>query len=87
MPVVGRAGQMDDAQRARYQIRVVRVVFRVERVRAQRRVGDPEILKDLQLRSMALLDAVDDGITGSEPADAELLMELAEARAELRLMG
>jgi hypothetical protein len=78
---------MDDAQRARYQIRVVRAVFRVERARVERRVTDPEVLNDLQLRSLALLDDLRDRLTGEEPADAELLAELAKARAELRPMG
>jgi preprotein translocase subunit SecA len=78
---------MDDAQRARYQIRVVRAVFRVERDRVERRVTDPEILEDLQRRSLALLDELQDRLTGAEPADAELLAELANARGELRPMG
>jgi len=75
---------MDDEQRARYQIRVVRAVFRVERARAQRNVTDPEILKELQVRSLALLDELQGRLTR---ADDELLGELAEARAELRPMG
>jgi hypothetical protein len=78
---------VDDAQRARYQIRVVRAVFRVERARVERRVTDPVILKELQRRSLALLDDVQDRLTRGEPADSQLLAELAEARAELRPMG
>jgi len=83
----GNVGEMDEAQRARYQIRVVRAVYRVERARAERNVTDPEILEDLQRRSLALLDELDDRLTGEERADAELLVELAEGRAELRRMG
>ena len=76
---------MDDTQRARYQIRVVRAVFRVERARAEGKVTDPEILKDLQRRSLALLDMLDARFAGDESADAELLAELADAREEVRL--
>jgi hypothetical protein len=75
---------MDDAQRARYQIRVVRAVFRVERDRVERSVTDPEILKDLQRRSLSLLDELQERLTS---ADVDLLAELADARAELRPMG
>ena len=78
---------MDDAQRARYQIRVVRAVFRVERARAQGKVTDPEILKELQVRSLALLDELQDRLAGEETADADLLADLAEARAEVKLIG
>ena len=82
----GNVGEMDEAQRARYQIRVVRAVFRVERARVERRITDPEVLSDLQLRSLALLDGLEDRLT-REPTDPELLAELAEGRAELRRMG
>jgi hypothetical protein len=78
---------VDDAQRARYQIRVVRAVFRVERARVERRVTDPVILKELQRRSLALLDEVQDRLTTLAPPDTDLVAELAEARAELRPMG
>ena len=83
----GNVGEMDEAQRARYQIRVVRAVFRVERARAERRITDSEVMNDLQRRSLALLDDLTDRLAGEEPGDAELLAELAEARAELRPMG
>ena len=78
---------MDDAQRARYQIRVVRAVFRVERARLERSITDPEVLNDLQRRSLALLDEVQDRLTTLAPPDTDLVAELAEARAELRPMG
>ena len=78
---------MDDTQRARYQIRVVRAVFRAERARAQRKVTDPEILKELQVRSLALLDELQDRLAGEQTAAADLLADLAEARAEVKLIG
>jgi hypothetical protein len=73
-----------DIRRARLQMRAVLVVFRAERRAAAegRRASDYD-LADLRARSAAVLDEVEDQLRADGVADRELLLALANARAEV----
>jgi hypothetical protein len=79
---------MSAEDRARFQVRLVRVVFRLESRRLHGRGMSDEAheaaLTDLRRRSQALLDSVRSTLDLTEGWHADVLAVVSEAEAEIR---
>jgi hypothetical protein len=80
---------MDDRARRRVtlQIRLLLVVHRAERQRAQRPGGDPDVERRVRTRCLEILDDLDLRLSGDAASDPGVFAELAAARDEIAPRG